>query len=76
MPARQSAASPPRFIQPQLSQLVAKPPEGDRWCHELKLDGYRLHARIVGKEVKLLTRIGLVGPTSTALRRVPSTLCV
>ena len=52
-------AAPPQFILPQLSLLAEKPPSGNRWCHELKLDGYRLHARIVGPEVKLLTRTGL-----------------
>jgi bifunctional non-homologous end joining protein LigD len=47
------------FIPPQLSQLVKVPPEGDAWAHEVKYDGYRLHARLAGREVKLLTRTGL-----------------
>jgi hypothetical protein len=50
---------PPRFIPPQLTLAVPEPPEGDSWAHELKFDGYRLHARIVGKDVRLLTRTGL-----------------
>jgi ATP-dependent DNA ligase len=29
----------PRFIPPQLSQLVEKPPSGPQWLHEIKLDG-------------------------------------
>jgi DNA ligase D-like protein (predicted ligase) len=49
----------PSFIPPQLSQLVKAPPEGDGWAHELKYDGYRIHARLAGREVKLLTRTGL-----------------
>src|SRR5688500_2137392 len=32
----------PEFIPPQLATLVDKPPAGDAWFHELKLDGYRL----------------------------------
>jgi DNA ligase D-like protein (predicted ligase) len=49
----------PSFIPPQLSQLVKVPPEGDDWAHEVKYDGYRLHARLAGREVKLLNRTGL-----------------
>jgi bifunctional non-homologous end joining protein LigD len=49
----------PSFIPPQLAQLVKVPPEGDAWAHEVKYDGYRLHARLAGREVKLLTRTGL-----------------
>jgi bifunctional non-homologous end joining protein LigD len=49
----------PAFIPPQLSQLVERPPEGDGWAHEVKYDGYRIHARLAGRDVKLLTRTGL-----------------
>jgi bifunctional non-homologous end joining protein LigD len=49
----------PRFVPPQLSQLVAKPPSGARWLHEIKLDGYRMAARIENGRVQLLTRTGL-----------------
>jgi ATP-dependent DNA ligase len=31
----------PRFIPPQLSLPVEKPPSGPKWLHEIKLDGYR-----------------------------------
>jgi bifunctional non-homologous end joining protein LigD len=34
-------------------------PEGDQWLHELKYDGYRMHARLDHGAVKLLTRTGL-----------------
>jgi hypothetical protein len=30
-----------RFISPQLPSLADEPPEGDRWIHEIKYDGYR-----------------------------------
>lgn len=51
----------PKFIAPQLATLAAAPPGGDRWLHELKLDGYRIQARIDGKKraVQLFTRNGL-----------------
>jgi DNA ligase D-like protein (predicted ligase) len=49
----------PAFIRPQLSQLVERPPEGEGWAHEVKYDGYRIHARLAGRDVKLLTRTGL-----------------
>jgi len=31
----------PRFVTPCLATLVDKAPEGKRWEHELKFDGYR-----------------------------------
>jgi DNA ligase D-like protein (predicted ligase) len=49
----------PQFIPPQLSQLVEKPPSGPQWLHEIKLDGYRMAARIDNGRVQLLTRTGL-----------------
>jgi bifunctional non-homologous end joining protein LigD len=49
----------PSFIAPCLATLVDEPPEGDGWVHEIKLDGYRLQARIDGRTVHLLTRSGL-----------------
>jgi DNA ligase D-like protein (predicted ligase) len=47
------------FVAPQLSQLVEKPPSGPQWLHEIKLDGYRMAARIDNGHVQLLTRTGL-----------------
>jgi bifunctional non-homologous end joining protein LigD len=61
-------ADMPDFIEPQLATLVKTAPSGQRWVHEIKLDGYRLQARIeqgAGKKgagknkVTLLTRTGL-----------------
>jgi len=49
----------PTFIPPQLSQPVEKPPSGPQWLHEIKLDGYRMAARIDNGRVQLLTRTGL-----------------
>src|ERR1700723_1861590 len=49
----------PQFVRPQLSQPVEKPPSGTQWVHEIKLDGYRMAARIDNGRVQLLTRTGL-----------------
>jgi ATP-dependent DNA ligase len=38
--------------------LVKAPPSGPNWAHELKYDGYRIHARLVRGEAPLLTRTG------------------
>jgi len=54
-----TSREPPAFIPPQVSQLIKSPPEGDAWAHELKYDGYRIHARLVRGDVTLLTRTGL-----------------
>ena len=49
----------PDFIPPQLTALTETAPEGGEWAHELKWDGYRMHARIEARNVRLLTRTGL-----------------
>ena len=49
----------PQFVPPQLSQPVEKPPSGPQWVHEIKLDGFRMAARIDNGRVQLLTRTGL-----------------
>jgi bifunctional non-homologous end joining protein LigD len=49
----------PEWVPPQLTQLVDAAPEGDEWLHEIKFDGYCMHARLDRGVVKLLTRTGL-----------------
>ena len=49
----------PQFIEPCLAALASEVPEGDRWLHEIKWDGYRLHLRVENGRVRLLTRRGL-----------------
>jgi len=49
----------PDFIAPCLATLVAKPPIGGDWVHEIKFDGYRIQAHIAKKSVRLVTRNGL-----------------
>ena len=50
---------PPTFIEPELCKSVDRPPAGDGWGHEVKLDGYRLQLRVARGEVSLKTRKGL-----------------
>jgi DNA ligase D-like protein (predicted ligase) len=49
----------PRWIRPQLSKLATRAPSGPDWIHEIKLDGYRMAARIANGAATLLTRSGL-----------------
>src|SRR6266404_6686790 len=49
----------PKWVKPQLCKLVDAPPQGPEWLHEIKHDGYRMHARLDHGRVSLLTRTGL-----------------
>jgi hypothetical protein len=49
----------PPWIPPQLTQLVQAAPSGPQWLHEIKLDGFRMAARIERGRATLLTRTGL-----------------
>jgi hypothetical protein len=48
IPTRQRVgqASPPTWIKSELAKLVEKAPDGSDWAHEIKFDGYRMHARL------------------------------
>ena len=56
---RNSQRSLPSFVPFQLSKPVETPPAGAQWVHEIKLDGFRMAARIDDGRVQLLTRTGL-----------------
>lgn len=56
---RKRASGLPEFVEPELATLVDRPPAGGGWLHEIKLDGYRLLARVDGPEIRLFTRRGL-----------------
>jgi ATP-dependent DNA ligase len=47
-----------RFIEPQLPTLVSAPPQGRRWIHEIKHDGYRSQILLESGRVRILTRNG------------------
>jgi bifunctional non-homologous end joining protein LigD len=66
----------PRWVKPQLCKLVDEPPEGSEWLHEIKYDGYRMHARLDQGKAQLLTRTGLdwthkYAPIASALSVLP-----
>ncbi|RWH86468.1 MAG: ATP-dependent DNA ligase [Mesorhizobium sp.] len=47
------------FIPPMEPKLVAKPPGGDDWIHEIKLDGYRAQVVINSPEdIRVYTKTG------------------
>ena len=56
--SRRSRTPPTGFIRPAQPALVAKPPIGPDWTHEVKHDGYRLIALKEGPRMKLWTRHG------------------
>ena len=49
---------PAAFIIPCRPTVVAKPPSGRGWAHELKHDGYRLQIHVRGGRVRLYTMNG------------------
>ncbi|WP_445156843.1 DNA ligase D [Halomonas sp. E14] len=48
----------PRDVKPQLATLAREVPAKGDWLYEIKLDGYRLLARIEQGDVRLITRNG------------------
>jgi DNA ligase D-like protein (predicted ligase) len=56
---RVEATALPDWVKPQLTKLVDDAPDGPDWLHEIKFDGYRMHARLDQGAVRLLTRTGL-----------------
>src|SRR5215467_3704437 len=60
IPTRRSVepAPPPTWIKPQLAKLVETAPDGPDWLHEIKFDGYRMHARLDAGRAQILTRRG------------------
>src|SRR2546421_12948495 len=57
-PSREVAEHPPAWIKPQLAALVTAAPDSPDWLHEIKLDGYRMHARLDAGRAQILTRRG------------------
>jgi ATP-dependent DNA ligase len=56
---RTNAAALSQWVRPQLTELVDAALDGPDWLHEIKYDGYRMHARLDRGAVRLLTRTGL-----------------
>jgi bifunctional non-homologous end joining protein LigD len=57
--SRKASGTMPAFIPPQLCKRVGRPPTGQDWVHEIKLDGYRMQLRIARGEAVMRTRKGL-----------------
>jgi bifunctional non-homologous end joining protein LigD len=57
--SRTDQAGLPEWITPQLTQRVDAAPDGPDWRHEIKFDGYRMHARFDRGAVRLLIRTGI-----------------
>jgi len=49
-------AKMPQEVEPELATLVAAPPAGDEWLHELKLDGYRILCAVEDGDAQVYTR--------------------
>src|SRR6188472_2596369 len=48
----------PGFIEPALATSIEKVPNGNRWLHEIKFDGYRVQVHLANEAVKVFTRRG------------------
>jgi bifunctional non-homologous end joining protein LigD len=48
----------PGFIEPALATSIERVPQGERWIHEIKFDGYRIQLHIANEDVKVFTRRG------------------
>jgi bifunctional non-homologous end joining protein LigD len=59
MSVKPPLASPPKWIEPCIPTLIAKPPKGPNWRHEIKWDGYRISIVINDRKAKVRTRKGL-----------------
>jgi bifunctional non-homologous end joining protein LigD len=57
--SRSHGAPLPNFVPLVLAALSDKAPDDPGWIHEIKLDGYRIQARLDHGKVKLLTRKAL-----------------
>jgi bifunctional non-homologous end joining protein LigD len=58
-PPKTRRAIEPEFVAPELATLDDEVPDGPRWLHEVKYDGYRIVARKSGGEIVLFSRSGL-----------------
>jgi bifunctional non-homologous end joining protein LigD len=52
------SAAFPKHPEAELAVLVAKPPAGEEWLHEIKRDGYRMFCLIHGEQVRFVSRNG------------------
>jgi bifunctional non-homologous end joining protein LigD len=57
-PAVGVKAPSPGFIEPALATSIDKVPNGARWIHEIKFDGYRVQLHLANETVRVFTRRG------------------
>jgi hypothetical protein len=55
----ETTSGPPKWIKALLTRLVDEAPSGSGWLHEIKYDGYRMNARIDGRDASSCSRTGL-----------------
>jgi len=48
----------PGCVEPALATSIERVPNGERWIHEIKFDGYRVQLHIANDAIKVLTRRG------------------
>ena len=48
----------PGFIEPALATSIGNVPNGERWIHEIKFDGYRVQVHLANEAIKVYTRRG------------------
>jgi bifunctional non-homologous end joining protein LigD len=51
-------AAYPGFIEPALATSIERVPNGERWIHEIKFDGYRVQLHLAHEAVTVFTRRG------------------
>ena len=51
-------ANYPGFIEPALASPIERVPNGERWVHEIKLDGYRVQVHLANENIRVFTRRG------------------
>jgi bifunctional non-homologous end joining protein LigD len=57
-PPGSSKAPYPGFIEPALASSIERVPNGERWVHEIKFDGYRVQLHIANENIRVFTRRG------------------
>jgi ATP-dependent DNA ligase len=48
----------PGFVEPTLAASIERVPQGERWIHEVKFDGYRVQLHIGNENVRVFARRG------------------
>ncbi|GEP61210.1 hypothetical protein RSO01_83760 [Reyranella soli] len=68
-----TTSRPPKWIKPQLTRLVDEAPAGKEWVHEIKYDGYRMHARIDNAKEHGSRSVSLIPAQLSAAAPLPPT---